>query len=111
MAEKNKPNQKDEDPLDQNNFDKGHSSVKRDLEKLKKLIESQGFENEEQVNNYLNDLMHSGRPLPETKPETALEEAQQVAYDAMEAPTRKAAYPAIGSKSPENISRTVPMLM
>ena len=90
MAEKNVPNRKDEDPSNQNNVDNTHPLEERELEKLKKLIESQEFENEGQVNSYLNNLMHSGRPLPEVEPETALEAAQQIAYDAMEAPTRKA---------------------
>lgn len=55
---------------------------------LNKLISRQEFDSIDDLNAYMQHLMAAG-PLPEFEPETPLEEAQALMYQAFEAATRR----------------------
>ncbi len=55
---------------------------------LNKLISQQEFDSIDDLNAYMQQIVAAG-PLPELEPETPLEEAQELMYQAFEAPTRR----------------------
>ncbi len=55
---------------------------------LGRLMEQQGFESIDEANAFLQQFMDSDVPLPTAEPETPLEEAQTVMYQAWDARTR-----------------------
>jgi tetratricopeptide (TPR) repeat protein len=90
MSKKEKGQKNSEDPheIDIENIP---LFLEQDLARLKKLIEGQEFETEEQVDKYLDNLVKTDDLSAKIIPESPLEKAQQLAYDAWEAPTRKEA--------------------
>ncbi len=90
MAGKDKSWQEPDSILEMLDFLQTLPFQEKDLGKLANLVEAQGFRTEEQVKHYLTDLVNSGQPLPDIEPETPLEQAQQIAYQAGEAVTRRA---------------------
>jgi tetratricopeptide (TPR) repeat protein len=85
--EKDNNNQKPE----ANDPQKLFPRMERDFEKIVKSAKDQHFKNIDQAKEYIDKLMDPSKPLPDLEPLTALEKAQELAWDAMEAPTRKAA--------------------
>jgi tetratricopeptide (TPR) repeat protein len=63
--------------------------LQKQLEKIQKHKESQDLEDGEQVKEYWNERAVPEFPWLREEAETPLEKAQQLAYDAMDAPTRK----------------------
>jgi len=54
-----------------------------------RLLESQEFEDIDEVNAFLQQMMASGEPIPTAVPRTPLEEAQDLMYEAFEATSGK----------------------
>lgn len=59
-------------------------SMDKMMADIGRLLESQEFEDIDEVNAYLQQMMASGEPIPSTSPRTPLEEAQDLMYDAFE---------------------------
>lgn len=51
---------------------------------LHRLMEEQEFESMEEANAFLQKIVKSGQPVPSSKPETSLEQAQALMYQAWE---------------------------
>lgn len=62
--------------------------LERDLRGVQKLLEEKQFGSMEEVDAYLRELTTGGK-LPEWSPQTALERAQELVYQAMEAKEKK----------------------
>jgi hypothetical protein len=62
--------------------------MERDLRSLQKIVEKQGFETEEEANAFLQQVTGKGQ-IPEWIPETLLERAQELIYQAWETTDRK----------------------
>ena len=66
---------------------------RRGMEKMMadigRLLEEHEFESIDEANAYMQQLMASGQPLPTAEPETPLEEAQAVMYEAWDAKNPK----------------------
>jgi tetratricopeptide (TPR) repeat protein len=62
--------------------------MERDLRGVRRLLEGKDFGSMEEINTYLRELTAEGK-LPEGAPQTALERAQEMAYQAMEAKGKK----------------------
>ena len=58
--------------------------MERDLQAIQKLIEGQKFESVDEINAFLRETTAKGK-IPEWKPETPLEQAQELVYQALEA--------------------------
>ena len=57
---------------------------------LNRLLAQQNFESEADVNKFMQELMASGGGfVPEVAPQTALEEAQDIMFEAFESPNRR----------------------
>lgn len=56
---------------------------------LTRHIEEQEFDSIDEINAYLQDMMESGQPIPETAPRTPLEKAQGLMYKAWEAKRKR----------------------
>lgn len=54
-----------------------------------RLLESQEFEDIDEVNAFLQQMIASGEPIPAAAPRTPLEEAQELMYEAFEASSGK----------------------
>lgn len=65
----------------------GHHSMEKVLADMNKLLEEQDFESIEEVNAFLEHMMAGGPPV--LPPETPLEEAQELIYQAMEVEGRQ----------------------
>lgn len=63
--------------------------MEKTLADIGRLLEEQGFESIDDANAFLQQLMASGQPFPAAAPETPLEEAQTVMYEAWDARTSK----------------------
>lgn len=65
---------------------------KRAIEKmssdLSRLLQGQNFESEEQVKDYMDNIVKKGK-IPETPPKNAINFAQDIMYDAWETESRK----------------------
>lgn len=59
-----------------------HRSMEKLLADVGRLLEEQGFETIEEANAFLDELLASGGPPPARKPETPLEKAQALMYEA-----------------------------
>jgi tetratricopeptide (TPR) repeat protein len=55
---------------------------------LHRVLEEQDFESMEEANAFLQKMVESGEPVPSSKPETPLGEAQDIIYQAWEARSR-----------------------
>ncbi|MCO6451625.1 MAG: hypothetical protein J5I90_12635 [Caldilineales bacterium] len=64
------------------------NASERMLVNLNRLLEDQEFESDEELNAFLEPIMLGGG-LPQAEPRTALEKAQEIAYDAWEAKGKK----------------------
>ena len=62
--------------------------MERDLRAIQKLIEGQHFGSVDEMNAFLRETTAKGK-IPEWKPETPLEQAQQLVYQALEAGDKK----------------------
>lgn len=89
MPRKNKTPQDNNDNSNEFDFGNVPLDLEKQLEKIRKLVEAQNFETEDDVKKYLNEILNSDQKWPETGSESPLEQAQDLAYDAMDAPTRK----------------------
>lgn len=58
--------------------------MERDLRGIERLVESQGFESADEVDTYLDRIV-AGGSIPEWVPETPVEQAQGLVYEALEA--------------------------
>lgn len=80
-------------PKSEQDNDDGIVFDQRSMESLMaditRMVESTNFDSIEEINAYLQGLVLSGRPLPASEPETPLEEAQAIMYDAWDARTSK----------------------
>ena len=56
---------------------------------ISRLLNEQEFESIDEANEYMQKWLTSGQPLPSFEPQTALQEAQELMYDAWEAPNKK----------------------
>ena len=52
------------------------------LFELGKILDQQDFSSEKELNDFLQNLIVRGQPLPSLAPSTPLEEAQEVMYEA-----------------------------
>lgn len=89
MAGDNKPKKGDDKGAESKNPKGFYPRTERDAEKIINMAAGQNFENIDQVNQFFDKMMDPSKPLPDLKPQTALEKAQDIAYDAMGAATRK----------------------
>jgi tetratricopeptide (TPR) repeat protein len=62
--------------------------MERDLRSLQKMVEEQNFETEEEADAFLQQVTRKGQ-IPEWIPETPLEKAQELIYQAWETTDRK----------------------
>ena len=90
MSEKDKPKQDKTGKDSSGEVDQTmiRRSMERDLAAMDKAIEEHGFESAEEVNASLEDMRASGG-LPELLPQTPLDKAQELVYDAWETPARR----------------------
>ena len=58
-------------------------SMERTMHDIHRLLDEQDFENEDEINAFMNNLMKSG-PIPHHQAETDLERAQELMYEAWE---------------------------
>jgi len=58
-------------------------SMESTMQDIHRLLDEQDFENEDEINAFMNKLMKSG-PIPHHQPETDLERAQELMYEAWE---------------------------
>lgn len=78
-----KPPKKQPNPVpDRRSMDKMMADIGR-------LLESQEFEDIDEVNAFLQQIMASGEPVPSASPRTPLEKAQDLMYEAFEATSGK----------------------
>ncbi len=63
-------------------------ALERTIFDISRLLEGQDFESEEEASAFLADLLKEGSP-PHSKPDTPLERAQEVVYQAFEATGKK----------------------
>lgn len=56
---------------------------------LTRLLEEQEFESIEEANEFLEELVASGKPIPSREPETPLEQAQELIYTVMDSGNRR----------------------
>lgn len=56
---------------------------------LNRLLEQQNFESIEDVEKFMQQMVNSGQPIPQFAPETDLEKAQDIIYQAFETPNRR----------------------
>jgi tetratricopeptide (TPR) repeat protein len=74
-----KSNKKKSDPsFDRRSMDKMMADIGR-------LLEQQEFDSIDEANAYLQQVMASGEPIPSTAPQTPVEQAQEMMYEAFEA--------------------------
>jgi tetratricopeptide (TPR) repeat protein len=67
-------------------------SLEQEMAQLGKLLNDREFESIDEVNAFLQELMaESGGMIPKARAETPLEKAQELIYQAMEAPTERKA--------------------
>ena len=90
MSEKDKPKQ---DKTGKDSSDKVDQimmrrSKERDLTAIEQTIEEHGFQSAEEVNAFLEGMSSSGK-LPEWVPQTPLNRARELVYDAWETPTKR----------------------
>lgn len=62
--------------------------MERDLYAIQKLMEGHNFESVDEMNAYLNQVIPKGN-IPEWSPETPLEQAQELIYQALESTEKK----------------------
>ena len=60
-------------------------SMDKMMADIGRLLESQEFEDIDEVNAYFQQMMASGESIPSASPRTPIEEAQDLMYDAIEA--------------------------
>jgi tetratricopeptide (TPR) repeat protein len=65
-----------------------HRSMETELVKIERLLEEHEFEDVDQINQFLQDNLVRGQ-LPAAEPQTPLEKAQDLAYQAFESRGRK----------------------
>jgi tetratricopeptide (TPR) repeat protein len=89
MAKKKKPkSNRDQQPEMGSFFDP--RAMEQMMNDLSRLLSEQEFESEEDVNKFLQEHLASGMPMPtmpDTRPHSDLERAQNLIYDAYEART------------------------
>lgn len=64
-------------------------SMDKMMADIGRLLESQEFEDIDEVNAFLQQVMATGEPIPAAAPRTPLEEAQELMYEAFEASSGK----------------------
>lgn len=64
-------------------------ALEKQLVDINKLLREQEFESVEEINDFLNRLYSSAEPLPVRPPETPLEKAQEIMFQAFDAQGRK----------------------
>lgn len=57
--------------------------MEKSMQDLHRLLNEQEFESEEQINEFMSQLMAAG-PIPQRQPQTDLERAQELVYEAYE---------------------------
>lgn len=74
------------------NFGLSRLQMEQEMAQLGKLLNEREFESIDEVNAFLQELMaESGGMIPKARAETPLEKAQELIYQAMEAPTSRKA--------------------
>ncbi|MFL7837867.1 MAG: hypothetical protein AB8I52_03655 [Candidatus Promineifilaceae bacterium] len=69
-------------PFEQQMFDP--RLMDKFMNDITRMLDDQEFESEEELNAFFQQFMESGQPIPHHKPETPLEKAQELVYEAWE---------------------------
>jgi tetratricopeptide (TPR) repeat protein len=64
-------------------------SMEKLMSDISRLLEEQEFATMEEANAFLQELMESGQPIPSREPETPLEQAQELVYEAWDTGNRR----------------------
>jgi tetratricopeptide (TPR) repeat protein len=89
MAEKDKPQNKNNDNSKETNANKQSFPNEKQAEQIKKLIKSRKFENEEEIKQFIDEALKNEPELDLDETDTPLEKAQRLIFEAWDAPTRK----------------------
>jgi tetratricopeptide (TPR) repeat protein len=63
--------------------------VEKTTADLTRLLAEQQFQSMDEANAFMENLMKSGQPIPSRQPHSPLQEAQNIMYDAWEAPNKR----------------------